>query len=84
MTPAPTWVKAAEQPDAYDSVDYFIRTILAPTGAHVRLLVSGDLHHYARYTGAGPGADHLRRRRRVPAGHAHPARDDRRCRRRRR
>jgi hypothetical protein len=52
MTPAPTWVKGAERPDAYDSVDYFIRTILAPTRANVRLLVSGDLHHYARYTGA--------------------------------
>ena len=52
MTPSPTWVKAADRPDAYDAVDYFIRTILAPTGAHVRLLVSGDLHHYARYTGA--------------------------------
>jgi hypothetical protein len=52
MTPSPTWVKAADRPDAYDSVDYFIRTILAPTGARVRLLVSGDLHHYARYTGA--------------------------------
>jgi hypothetical protein len=52
MTPAPTWVKGAERPDAYDSVDYFIRTILAPTAAHVRLLVSGDLHHYARYSGA--------------------------------
>jgi hypothetical protein len=52
MTPSPTWVKAADKPKAYDSVDYFIRTILAPTGAHVRLLVSGDLHHYARYTGA--------------------------------
>ena len=52
MTPAPTWVKGAERPDAYDAVDYYIRTILAPTGAHVRLLVSGDQHHYARYTGA--------------------------------
>jgi hypothetical protein len=52
MTPSPTWVKAAAKPEAYDAVDYFIRTILAPTGAHVRLLVSGDLHHYARYTGA--------------------------------
>ncbi|OJF13871.1 metallophosphoesterase [Couchioplanes caeruleus] len=51
MTPSPTWVKAAKKPGAYDSVDYFIRTILAPTGAQVRLLVSGDLHHYARYTG---------------------------------
>jgi hypothetical protein len=52
MTPSPTWVKAADKPAAYDAVDYFIRTILAPTCAHVRLLVSGDLHHYARYTGA--------------------------------
>jgi hypothetical protein len=52
MTPSPTWVKAAYHPDAYNAVDYFIRTILAPTGANVRLLLSGDLHHYARYTGA--------------------------------
>jgi hypothetical protein len=52
MTPSPTWVKAAYHPDAYNAVDYFIRTILAPTGANVRLLMSGDLHHYARYTGA--------------------------------
>ncbi|MGW5667991.1 metallophosphoesterase family protein [Micromonospora sp. NPDC003776] len=49
--PAPTWVKAVDHPTAYDSIDYFIRTIIAPTGAQVRLLISGDLHHYARYTG---------------------------------
>ncbi|MEV2236638.1 metallophosphoesterase [Micromonospora sp. NPDC049891] len=49
--PAPAWVKAVDQPTAYDSIDYFIRTIVAPTGARVRLLISGDLHHYARYTG---------------------------------
>ncbi|WP_433389316.1 metallophosphoesterase family protein [Micromonospora sp. KLBMP9576] len=49
--PAPTWVKAVDHPTAYDSVDYFIRTIVAPTGAQVRLLISGDLHHYARYAG---------------------------------
>jgi hypothetical protein len=52
MTPSPTWVKARQDPDAYDAIDYFIRTILAPTQAHVRVLVSGDLHHYARYSGA--------------------------------
>ena len=51
MTPSPTWVKATDEPEAYDAVDYFIRTILAPTQAQVRVLVSGDLHHYARYTG---------------------------------
>lgn len=49
--PAPTWVKAADSPTAYDSIDYFIRTIIDPTGARVRLLISGDLHHYARYSG---------------------------------
>jgi hypothetical protein len=51
MTPSPKWVKAADQPATYDAIDYFIRTILGPTGANVRLLVSGDIHHYARYTG---------------------------------
>ncbi|BCJ65038.1 metallophosphoesterase family protein [Polymorphospora rubra] len=49
--PAPTWVKAVEEPQAYDAVDYFIRTVIKPTGARVRLIVSGDLHHYARYSG---------------------------------
>ena len=44
--------RRADEPEAYDAIDYFIRTILAPTGAQVRLLLSGDLHHYARYTGA--------------------------------
>jgi hypothetical protein len=49
--PTPSWVKAVDHPKAYDSVDYFIRTVVAPRGAQVRLLVSGDLHHYARYEG---------------------------------
>ncbi|MFI6763331.1 metallophosphoesterase family protein [Micromonospora sp. NPDC050417] len=47
--PAPTWVKAVDDPKAYESVDYFVRTVLAPTGARVPLILSGDLHHYARY-----------------------------------
>jgi hypothetical protein len=50
MTPSPKWVKAADEPESYDAIDYFIRTILAPAQADVRVLVSGDLHHYARYT----------------------------------
>ncbi|MFY1688431.1 metallophosphoesterase family protein [Plantactinospora sp. WMMB782] len=49
--PEPSWVKAVDKPHEYDTIDYFIRTIVAPTGAQVRLLLSGDLHHYARYTG---------------------------------
>ncbi|HYN92251.1 MAG TPA: metallophosphoesterase [Pilimelia sp.] len=48
--PAPTWVKAVDEPQAYDTVDYFIRTVVAPAGAHVRVIVSGDMHHYARYS----------------------------------
>jgi hypothetical protein len=58
MTPSPTWVKGAEKPAAYDSVDYFIRTIVTPTGGQVRLLLSGDLHHYARYSGPDRLATH--------------------------
>ena len=51
--PEPSWVKATvEAPQAYDAIDYFVRTIIAPTGAQVRLMLSGDLHHYARYGGA--------------------------------
>jgi hypothetical protein len=50
-TPEPSWVKAVDQPQAYDAIDYFVRTVIAPTGARVRLMLSGDLHHYARYAG---------------------------------
>jgi hypothetical protein len=49
MAPSPTWVKGQTEVGAYDSVDYFLRTIIAPTGAQVSVMVSGDLHHYARY-----------------------------------
>ncbi|WP_240669946.1 metallophosphoesterase [Actinoplanes solisilvae] len=50
MTPSPKWVKSVDKPEAYDAIDYFIRKILDPTGATTRVLVSGDLHHYARYS----------------------------------
>jgi len=46
----PNWVAANEdQPDAYDTLDYFQRTAIEPTGAEVRLNLTGDTHHYARY-----------------------------------
>ena len=51
VVPAPAWVKAVDHPHAYDAIDYFIRTVIAPTGAQVKLLLAGDLHHYARYAG---------------------------------
>jgi hypothetical protein len=52
-TPNPSWVQAREKPSVYDTTDYFLRKIVAPTGADVALMLSGDLHHYARYTGTG-------------------------------
>jgi hypothetical protein len=51
VVPTPTWVQAVDRPKAYDTVDYFLRTIIDPTGAQVKLLLAGDLHHYARYAG---------------------------------
>ncbi len=50
-SPTPGWVEATGDPSAYDAIDYFVRTVLGPTGATVRLMLSGDLHHYARYQG---------------------------------
>lgn len=50
-TSRPTWVYAAREPQAYDTVDYFVRKVIEPTGARVPVVLTGDLHHYARYQG---------------------------------
>jgi hypothetical protein len=47
--PTPAWVSARHDPHAYDPIDDFVRTVIAPTGAEVALMLSGDQHHYARY-----------------------------------
>ncbi len=47
----PGWVEAIDDRSAYDTIDYFMRTVVEPTGAQVKLMLSGDLHHYARYEG---------------------------------
>jgi hypothetical protein len=47
--PQPSWVQTREHPRGYDTLGYFIRKLIEPTGATVRLMLSGDLHHYARY-----------------------------------
>jgi hypothetical protein len=49
--PSPTWVQATDNPAVYGSLEYFIRTVIEPTGAQIRLMVSGDWHHYAHYIG---------------------------------
>jgi hypothetical protein len=50
-TSQPTWVLAAQQPGTHTSTDFFVRHVIAPTGARVSLMISGDVHHYAHYTG---------------------------------
>lgn len=69
---APTWVKSGEEPDAFNSLHWFDRNIVRTrfdrttrkredTGASIRLWLTGDKHHYARYAERlpddGPGAD---------------------------
>jgi hypothetical protein len=51
--PKPDWVEGEHSPSAYDTIDYFIRKILAPRGADIRVMLAGDMHHYAHYSGPG-------------------------------
>ncbi|MEU8525960.1 hypothetical protein AB0C77_10255 [Streptomyces sp. NPDC048629] len=59
-TAEPTWVKSDERPDAFNSLHWFDRNIVRfrydrttgtheETGASIRLWLTGDKHHYARY-----------------------------------
>ncbi|MGI8684944.1 MAG: metallophosphoesterase [Acidimicrobiales bacterium] len=53
----PNWVTANEdKPDAYDTLDYFQRIAIEPFQAEVRLNLTGDTHHYARYQETGGDA----------------------------
>ncbi|WP_406064238.1 hypothetical protein OG462_35765 [Streptomyces sp. NBC_01077] len=69
---APTWVKSDEEPNAFNSLHWFDRNIVRTrfdrttrkreeTGASIRLWLTGDKHHYARYAERlpddGPEAD---------------------------
>ncbi|MFJ5708104.1 hypothetical protein [Streptomyces sp. NPDC093105] len=84
----PTWVRSDERPDAFNSLHWFDRTIVRTrfdrttgtreeTGAAIRLWLTGDKHHYARYAERLPddvaGADAIlppdpRRRQMVTCG----------------
>ena len=55
--PQPSWVEAEGDPAAYRNLGYIERTILRPCGIDLRLLLAGDQHHYARYTGTPAGSD---------------------------
>jgi hypothetical protein len=52
-TPRPAWVQSAQRTSLYEATDYFLRRVVYPTGAEVALMLSGDMHHYARYAGSG-------------------------------
>jgi hypothetical protein len=49
VLPQPSWVQTEEHPRYYDTVDYFLRNVIDPSGAELVLMLSGDLHHYSRY-----------------------------------
>jgi hypothetical protein len=48
--PKPDWVEGRNSSSAYDTIDYFVRKILTPRGVDIRVMIAGDLHHYARYS----------------------------------
>lgn len=48
-TAEPTWVHTPVHPNAYDNLAYFERTVL-PKNVEVALTLTGDLHHYSRYS----------------------------------
>ena len=54
-TSTPSWVPAGsgDETKGYDTVEFFLREVVRPHGAHVRVMLSGDKHHYARYTERG-------------------------------
>jgi hypothetical protein len=73
--PAPDWVRTLHSETAYDTIDYFVRKILTPHEVDVRLMIAGDLHHYARYSGpdrelitCGGGGAYLYPTHRLPGG----------------
>jgi Calcineurin-like phosphoesterase len=56
----PSWVKAnEEETEAYATLDFFEREIIRPKEAEVRLSLTGDTHHYARYQRVGGTAQKI-------------------------
>ena len=50
-TSTPAWVDAGTGADAkgYDTIEFFQREVVRPRGATVRVMLTGDKHHYVRY-----------------------------------
>lgn len=49
-TAQPSWVEEGDTSNAYRNLLFFERTILCPRQARLMLTLTGDLHHYARYS----------------------------------
>ncbi|WP_028849129.1 metallophosphoesterase family protein [Thermocrispum municipale] len=56
-TPSPSWVNAHTEhgAEAWDTIEYFDANIVRPAGASIRVMLSGDKHHYSRYVERGGG-----------------------------
>jgi hypothetical protein len=50
-TSSPSWVPAGAGGDSkgYDTIEFFNREIVRSKGAEIRVMLTGDRHHYARY-----------------------------------
>jgi len=48
--PTPAWVATPLDPQAYDPIEFFEDEVVRPHGATIRVMLSGDAHHYARYS----------------------------------
>jgi hypothetical protein len=51
-TSTPAWVEAGcgGRSKGYDTIEFFQREVVRPRGATVRVMLTGDKHHYVRYT----------------------------------
>jgi hypothetical protein len=54
-TSKPAWVPAGSggESKGYDTIEFFNREIIRPRGAAIRVMLTGDKHHYSRYTEHG-------------------------------
>src|SRR5690606_41402087 len=41
--------------ETWDTIEYFDASIVRPAGASIRVMLSGDKHHYSRYVERGGG-----------------------------
>ncbi|HET9141747.1 metallophosphoesterase [Actinophytocola sp.] len=54
-TSSPSWVAAGSggESKGYDTIEFFNREIVRSRGAEIRVMLTGDRHHYARYAERG-------------------------------